>query len=209
MNLPKLFSSVGLASMLAIASIVASPKPKEASAQLAEDNGITLINNQATSVAKIPSSVRYSRVPVSSPNSIVSPDEPLLIQDNSSTETSSVETLHAAAVPPNVQPQLDSKYITQEPEDGFNVVRQAEAKPERIAVRINSPEERPERIDFRINTPEEMFRSLVRDISNSLLWIVIVGVLILILGISLIVQLLKFVLWIILLPLKILISLFR
>lgn len=195
--------------MLAIASIVASPKPKEASAQLAEDNGITLINNQEISVSTIPSNVRYSRVPVSSPNSVVSPDEPLLIQDDSSAETLPVETLHAAAVPPNVQPQLDRKFVTQEPEDGFNVVRQPEAKPERIAVRINSLEERPERIDVRINSPEEIFRSLVRDISSSLLWIVIVGVLILILGIGLIFQLLKFVLWIVILPLKVLLSLFR
>ena len=195
--------------MLAIASIVASPKPKEASAQLAEDNGITLINNQETSVSRIPSNVRYSRVPVSSPNAVASPDEPVLIQGDRSVETLPVETLHAAAIAPNVQPKLDSKYITQEPEDGFNVFRQPEAKPERIAVRINGPEDRAERIDARINSPEEMFRSLVRDISHSLLWIVIVGVLILILGISLIVQILKFVLWIVILPLKILLSLFR
>lgn len=169
MNLSKLFSSVGLASMLAMTTIVASPKPKAASAQLAEENSIILVNPGETSVAEFPTA-----------------DSPVVsnIPNRTALENSSV--LHATALQPNVEAGLDSRYFDRD-SDGFKVVREAEQKPGGISIRIKSPPE----------------------IFQSLMFYVLIGVVILIVAILFFFEVIKFIVGIILLPLKILLSLFR
>ena len=160
MNLSKLFSSVGLASMLAMTTIVASPKPKAASAQLAAENSIILVNSGEMSAAEIPTA------------------------DNPALENSSV--LHATALQPSVEAGLEGRYFDRD-SDGFKVVREAEQKPGGFSIRIKSPQE----------------------IFQSLMFYVLIGVVILIVAILFFFEAIKFIVGIILLPLKILLSLFR
>jgi hypothetical protein len=185
MNLSKLFSSVGLASMVAMTTIIASPKPQAASAELAPQNSIILANHGETLDAEIPTanSLNVSDIPHQTvwenfDNGISSVEVP---QDDSG-----VETFHATAAKTVAQP-LENRVFGQDT-DGFKVVQQQE------------PEQKPA-FSIRIKSPEEIFRSLS--------FYVLIGFVLLVLAIMFFVEVIKFIVWIILLPLKILLSLFR
>ncbi len=162
MNLFKLFSSVGLASMVAMTTIIASPKPKAAAAQLAVENSVILVNPSETFNGEITTA------------------------DSSAVWLA--DTLNATDLEPNFEQPLDSRAVTQE-SDGFKVVQTQE------------PEQKPAGFSIRIKSPEEIFRSLS--------FYVLIGFVLLIVAIMFFVEILKFIVWIILLPLKILLSLFR
>ncbi|GET43817.1 hypothetical protein [Microseira wollei] len=177
MNLSKLFSSVGLASMLAMTTIIASPKPKAASAQLAAENSVILVNPGETFDAEIPTA--DSLVVSHIPNQIV--------EEISSSAVWLADTLNATDLQPNFQQPLNSPTVAKE-SDGFKVAPTQE------------PEQKPA-FSIRIKSPEEIFRSLS--------FYAFIGFVLLIAAIIFFVEILKFILWIILLPLKILLSLFR
>lgn len=176
MNLSKLFSSVGLASMLAMTTIIASPKPKAAIAQLAEENSIVLVNPGETFDAEIPTA--DSLVGAHIPNQIV--------EGISSSAVWLADTLNATDIQAVEQP-LNIPNVTQE-SDGFKVVQ------------VQEPEQKPA-FSVRIKSPEEIFRSLS--------FYVFIGFVLLIVAIMFFVEVLKFIVWLILLPVKILLSLFR
>lgn len=185
MNLSKLFSSVGLASMVAMTTIIASPKPKAASAQLAAQNSIILVNPGETFDAErpAPDSLAVSHIPGQTvwENYQIPVSSVEVTQDDSG-----VETFHATAAKTVAQP-LDNGAFNQVT-DGFKVVQQQE------------PEQKPA-FSIRIKSPEEIFRSLS--------FYVFIGFVLLVVAIMFFVEILKFIVWIILLPLKILLSLFR
>ena len=184
MNLSKLFSSVGLASMLAMTTIIASPKPKAASAQLAAQNSIILVNPGETLDAEIPAAESLNVLDLTNQTVWENSDIPVssveVPQDDSGAEA------HATA-PKTVAQPLDNGVFKQE-SDGFKVVQ------------VQEPEQKPA-FSIRIKSPEEIFRSLS--------FYVLIGFVILVVAIMFFVEILKFIVWIILLPLKILLSLFR
>ena len=169
MNLSKLFSSVGLASMVAMTTIIASPKPQAASAQLAAQNSIILVNSGATFDAEIPTadSLNVSDIPHQT------------VWENSDIPVDSVE------VPQN---DTAAKTVAQPLDNEFKVVQQQE------------PEQKPA-FSIRIKSPEEILHSVS--------FYVFIGFVLLVVAIIFFVEILKFIVWIILLPLKILLSLFR
>ncbi len=177
MNLSKLFSSVGLASMLAMTTIIASPKPKAAIAQLAEENSIVLVNLGETFDAEI--TTADSLVVSHIPNQIV--------EEIYSSAVWLADSLNATDIQANVEQRLSIPTVTQE-SDGFKVVQ------------VQEPEQKPA-FSVRIKSPEEIFRSLS--------FYVFIGFVLLIVAIMFFVEVLKFIVWLILLPVKILLSLFR
>jgi hypothetical protein len=189
MNFSKLLPTVGLASMLAIASLFASLKPKEAAAKsLAQEDPITFVNRQETAdgflspFANEPITADIDRV-------IVWAENPAEIEDNSGQKIPATAEQSAAV------PQVDSKYIRQSP-DSFNVV-----KPAVPQAAVEQQQEQPNNFGIRIKNPDEIFRSLI--------FYVAIAVVILLVGIFFLFEVLKVLLWIILLPLKVLISFFR
>lgn len=177
MNLSKLFSSVGLASMVAMTTIIASPKPQAASAQLAAQNSMILVNHGETVDAEIPtvdslniSDISHQTVWENSDIPVASVEVPQ--------EDSGVETFHATAAKTVAQP-LDNE---------FKVVQAQEQ------------EQKPP-FSIRIKSPEEIFRSVS--------FYVFIGFVLLVVAIIFFVEILKLIVWIVLLPLKILLSLFR